>query len=219
MTNPEIKWHWDTTLGDNIIQDFYRPSLENAIFYQRKAGYFSSTSFVEISTEMINFIKRNGRMQLITSPNLSTFDKSILEESVENRERILSDIFFDDLANDPDGTKQHFAKLMAYMLTNKIDGKPQLEIKIALTDDGKGIFHNKSGIIHQSNDEIVSFTGSNNETGSAWKVNDEEFVAVCIVNKRSSKQNKFRRPLKTYGIKTTLQGDFLIYLKQLNKNC
>ncbi|MBT4326701.1 MAG: DEAD/DEAH box helicase family protein, partial [Candidatus Nitrosopelagicus sp.] len=188
MTNPEIKWHWDTTLGDNIIQDFYRPSLENAIFYQRKAGYFSSTSFVEISTEMINFIKRNGRMQLITSPNLSTFDKSILEESVENRERILSDIFFDDLANDPDGTKQHFAKLMAYMLTNKIDGKPQLEIKIALTDDGKGIFHNKSGIIHQSNDEIVSFTGSNNETGSAWKVNDEEFVAVCSWNSEQEKQ-------------------------------
>ena len=188
MTNPEIKWHWDTTLGDNIIKDFYRPSLENAIFYQRKAGYFSSTSFVEISTEMINFIKRNGRTQLITSPNLSTFDKSILEESVENRERILPDIFFDDLANDPDGTKQHFAKLMAYMLTNKIDGKPQLEIKIALTDDGKGIFHNKSGIIHQSNDEIVSFTGSNNETGSAWKVNDEEFVAVCSWNSEQEKQ-------------------------------
>ena len=40
---------------------------------------------------------------------------------------------------------------MAYMLTNKIDGKPQLEIKIALTDDGKGIFHNKSGIVIYTN--------------------------------------------------------------------
>jgi len=188
LTNPKIKWHWDTTLGDNIIQDFYRPALKDAIFYQRKAGYFSSTAFVEISTEMINFIKRNGRMQLITSPNLSTFDKSIFEASVEDREKILSEIFLDDLANDPDGTKQHFAKLMAYMLTNEINGKPQLEIKIALTEDGRGLFHNKSGIIHQANEEIISFTGSNNETGSAWDVNDEEFVAVCSWNSEQDKQ-------------------------------
>jgi superfamily II DNA or RNA helicase len=188
LSNPEIKWHWDTTLGDNIIQDFYRPALKDAIFYQRKAGYFSSTAFVEISTEMINFIKRNGRMQLITSPNLSTFDKSIFEASVDDREKILSEIFLDDLANDPDGTKQHFAKLMAYMLTNEINGKPQLEIKIALTEDGRGLFHNKSGIIHQANEEIISFTGSNNETGSAWDVNDEEFVAVCSWNSEQDKQ-------------------------------
>ena len=146
MDNPEIKWLWDTTTGDDIVQDFYKPALENAVFYQRKAGYFSSTSFIEISVQMIDFINRNGKMQLITSPNLSTFDKRQLEDSVKNKEEIFSEIFLDDLANDPDGTKQHFAKLMSYMLTNEIDGKPQLEIKIALTDDGKGIFHNKSGI-------------------------------------------------------------------------
>ena len=150
MTNPEIKWHYDTTIGDDLVQEFYRPALNDAIFYQRKAGYFSSTAFVAIVTEMINFIRRNGRMQLITSPNLSTFDKSIFVDSVENREKILSEIFLEDLTNDPDGTKLHFAKLMAYMLTNLIDGKPQLEIKIALTDDGKGLFHNKSGVIHHA---------------------------------------------------------------------
>ena len=188
MTNPEIKWHYDTTIGDDLVQEFYRPALNDAIFYQRKAGYFSSTAFVAIVTEMINFIRRNGRMQLITSPNLSTFDKSIFVDSVENREKILSEIFLEDLTNDPDGTKLHFAKLMAYMLTNLIDGKPQLEIKIALTDDGKGLFHNKSGVIHQANHEIISFTGSVNETGYAWDLNSEEFVAVCSWNSEQEKQ-------------------------------
>ena len=189
MSNPEIKWLWDTTTGDNIVQDFYRPALKDAIFYQRKAGYFSSTSFIEISVQMIDFINRNGKMQLITSPNLSTFDKRQLEDSVKNKEEIFSEIFLDDLANDPDGTKQHFAKLMSYMLTNEIDGKPQLEIKIALTDDGKGIFHNKSGIIHQTNGEKIGFLGSNNETGSAWGgTNDEEFNAVCSWNSEQEKQ-------------------------------
>lgn len=188
MEHPEIKWLWDTTSGDDIVNDFYRPALENAVFYQRKAGYFSSTTFVEISTEMINFIERNGRMQLITSPNLSTYDKKLLEDSIQNREKILSEIFLEDLKNDPDGTKQHFAKLMAYMLTNQIDGKPQLEIKIALTDTGKGIFHNKSGIITQKDGEMIAFLGSNNETGSAWDVNDEEFTAICSWNSEQEKK-------------------------------
>ena len=189
LSNPEIKFLWDTTMGDDIVQDFYRPALKNANFYQRKAGYFSSTSFIEISVEMINFIQRKGRMQLITSPNLSTFDKYRLEESVKDESEIVSKIFLDDLANDPDGTKQHFAKLMSYMLTHKIDGKPQLEIKIALTNDGQGIFHNKSGIIHQVNGEKIGFLGSNNETGSAWGgVNDEEFNAVCSWKDENEKQ-------------------------------
>ena len=179
MDNPEIKFFWNTSDGDDIVQGFYRPALKNAILYQRKSGYFSSTTFVEISTEMIDFIKRKGRMQLITSPMLSSYDISILEQSVENRDKYLSKLFFDDLANDPSGTKQHFAQLMGYMLANQIDGKPQLEIKIAQTSDGKGIFHTKFGILHQTNGELIGFLGSNNETGSGMNVNDEAFNAIC----------------------------------------
>ena len=188
MENPDIKFFWNTSDGDDIVQGFYRPALENAILYQRKSGYFSSTTFVEISTEMIDFIKRNGRMQLITSPMLSSYDISILEQSVENRDEYLSKLFFDDLANDPSGTKQHFAQLMGYMLANQIDGKPQLEIKIAQTSDGKGIFHTKFGILHQANGELIGFLGSNNETGSGMNVNDEAFNAICSWHTKNSRK-------------------------------
>jgi superfamily II DNA or RNA helicase len=175
---PKLTW---SSSKEDLVEKFYRPALTDAVLYQRKAGYFSSSAFAEISKEIIDLIKKGGRMQLITSPNLSTFDKSALEksvtDSVEDREKMFSDLFFEDLVNDPSGTKQHFAKLMAYMLTNQIDGKPQLEIKIALTNDGQGIFHEKSGIIHHSDGGMISFTGSINETMSGWSKNTENFVA------------------------------------------
>ncbi len=187
---PKLTW---SSSKEDLVEKFYRPALTDAIFYQRKAGYFSSSAFAEISKEIIDLIKKGGRIQLITSPNLSTFDKSALEksvtDSVEDREKMFSDIFFEDLVNDPSGTKQHFAKLMAYMLTNQIDGKPQLEIKIALTNDGQGIFHEKSGIIHRSDGEIISFTGSINETMSGWSKNTENFVAFFSwIDEKEEKQ-------------------------------
>jgi superfamily II DNA or RNA helicase len=188
VTRFEPKLSWSSSKDNNLIDDFYRPALKNAILYQRKAGYFSSTSFVGIVNEIIDMIKRNGRIQLVTSPNLSTYDKSILEESVENREKMLSEIFLDDLINDPDGVKQHFAKLMGYMLTNQIDGKPQLEIKIALTIDGKGIFHEKSGIIQLTDGEMIVYQGSVNETFSAWGENTENFVVFCSWRDETNKQ-------------------------------
>ena len=139
--------NWSSS-NDDLIASFYRPVLENAVLYQRKAGYFSSTSFVQITDEIIELIERRGRIQLITSPNFSAQDKQIIEKSVEERERIISESFLNDLTEDTEGTKFDFAKLMAYMLINKVDGHPQLEIKIAMTNDGEGIFHEKLGVVH-----------------------------------------------------------------------
>mgnify|MGYP003331400540 CR=1 FL=1 len=131
MTRFEPKLTWESS-RDNLIEEFYRPALKEAILYQRKAGYFSSTSFASITNEILDFIVRKGRIQLITSPFISTYDRQIIKDSIENREKVLSEIFLDDLRNDPDGAKEDFAKVMAYMLANEIDGKPQLEIKIAV---------------------------------------------------------------------------------------
>lgn len=178
MSRFEPKLSWSSS-SDDLITCFYRPALKNAVLYQRKAGYFSSTSFVKITREIIELIERKGRIQMITSPNFSTSDKRIIENSVEEREKIILESFLSDLADDAEGTKSYFAKLMAYMLVNEVDGHPQLEIKIAMTSDGEGIFHEKLGIIHYSGNDILSFSGSVNETISGWTKNVENFKAFC----------------------------------------
>ena len=65
------------------------------------------------------------------------------------------------------------------MLVHQVHGKPQLEIKIALTENGNGIFHEKLGIVHYANEDIISFVGSINETGSGWTKNFENFKVFC----------------------------------------
>ena len=96
--------------------------------------------------------------------------------SVLEGEKLLSTIFLEDLKKDPDGIKLEFTKLMAYMLTNNIDGKPQLEIKIAIPTTGPGIYHQKIGILKYKNGEKIAFSGSVNETGMGWHENIENFT-------------------------------------------
>ena len=181
---PKLSWN---SLKDNLILDFYRPALKHAILYQRKAGFFSSATFIDITSEVISMIKKNGRIQLITSPKFSASDIELIQKSVEDRDKLIADLCLDEFFDD-DSTKQDFRKLMAYMLVNEIDGKPQLEIKIAFTEDGQGIFHEKLGIIYGSDDDIITFSGSINETNHAWNKNIENFKAFCNWKGSTDKQ-------------------------------
>ena len=174
--DPKLNW---SSSKDDIIEKFYKPALVNCELYQRLSGYFSSSTFSNVANEILEFIENKGMIQLITSPNLSAIDKKIFEESVLVGQKLLSEIFLEDLKNDPDNLKIHFAKLMAYMLTNKIDGKPQLEIKIAIPDKGPGIYHQKIGIMRYKSGERIAFSGSVNETRSGWIENIENFTVFC----------------------------------------
>ena len=170
--DPKLTWN---SLTDDCINDFYRPALTNCKLYQRLSGYFSSSTFAHVAREILEFIEAEGKIELIASPQISATDKEIFEKSVLERENLLGKFFLEDLKNDPDNLKLQFSKLMAYMLTNKIDGKPQLEIKIAIPVRGPGIYHQKIGIMHYNNDERIAFSGSINETGMAWYDNKENF--------------------------------------------
>ena len=159
--DPKLTWN---SSRDDIINEFYKPALSNCVLYQRLSGYFSSSTFANVANEILDFIRSKSKIQLITSPNLSDTDKQLFEQSVLEGEKLLSTIFLDDLENDPDNLKLAFTKLMSYMLTNNIDGKPQLEIKIAIPNTGPGLFHQKIGILKYENGEKIAFNGSVNET-------------------------------------------------------
>ena len=182
---PKLSWN---SLKDDLVEEFYRPALKDAILYQRKAGFFSSATFMDIANEIISIIGKKGRIQLITSPKLSAADIDILKKSVEEKDRLISDLCLKEFFDDQDETKNDFRKLMAYMLVNQINGHPQLEIKIAFVEDGQGIFHEKLGIIHYLDGEIVTFSGSVNETNYAWSKNIENFKAFCSWRGDTDKQ-------------------------------
>lgn len=54
-----------------------------------------------------------------------------------------------------------------------------LEIKIAIPNDNNGIFHSKIGILKDECGDLISFSGSENETAYGWLHNIEEFKVFC----------------------------------------
>ncbi len=178
--HPKIGWDSDE---DDILNDLYKPALQRTVLYQRLAGYFSSTTFAVAFKETIDFIKRGGRMQLVTSAELSYEDIKIIEQSVENHEKILSEKLLEKLQTDSTSEKirNKCRSIFGYMLSNTVEGKPQLEMKIAMpqTKSGKiswnSIYHQKVGIMKDENDNVIAFAGSVNETGKAWVHNIEDF--------------------------------------------
>ena len=177
----DIKTSYESGVGD-IVQDFYEPVLTEAILYDRISGFFTSTSLAVAASGMCNFIKNGGIMRIITSPILSSDDVKIIEQLIENKGKISSKDLGLDLDTLEDAFISDHVKAFGWLLST---GKLDIRLAILLGDDNKpvtkekilsaGLFHQKIGILTDIEGNHISFSGSINETASAWTKNDEEF--------------------------------------------
>lgn len=150
---------------NQLLDNFYIPVLENSKKYFRIAGFFSSTSLSVAAEGIEGLIKNDGKMYLLISPELSEEDFSIISKS----EKLKNDaILFSDFALD---AKEDNLKALAWLL-----GNGRLEIKIVVGKKSRNsLFHQKVGIFFDDEGNILSFSGSINETAQAWINNIEEF--------------------------------------------
>ena len=165
--NIKIKYDSDE---DDLLNDFYVPVLSQANEYFRLSGFFNSSSLAVSACGLENFIKNNGKMKLVTSVIFSKKDLERINEAEENPVKIIEENFIEDLDNISDEfVKDHLAAL-GWMIANNY-----LEIKVAYPKDFNSLFHPKVGVLKDSSQNIVSFSGSDNETRSGWLGNIEEF--------------------------------------------
>ncbi len=167
---------------DNSLRDFYIPALEASIEYNRLAGFFSSTSLAIAARGVLGLIRNGGTMRLIASPQLSKRDLEIILDSEERREEYISKRMLEDLARLEDEFVKDHVFALGWMVANR-----KLEIRIAVPydEEGKllsyeevqqrGVFHQKVGILKDSEGNLITFSGSVNETAKAWLDNIEEF--------------------------------------------
>lgn len=156
------------SLKDNIARDFYIPLLNEAVLYQRAVGYFTSSILVKISEGICNFAKNGGKIQLIASPELNEDDILAINKGYELRQ-VIKNRLLENLIDLNDLNSQERLNLISILIANE-----QLDIKIACTK-GLGIYHEKVGIISDSNGNQIAFTGSLNETDAAISLNYESF--------------------------------------------
>ena len=169
--NIKIKYDSDE---DDLLNDFYIPVLSEANEYYRLSGFFNSSSLAVSACGLENFIKNNGKMKLITSVIFSEKDLKRINEAENNPLKVIEENFIHDLNKISDEfVKDHLAAL-GWMIANDY-----LEIKVAYPKDLQSLFHPKVGILKDSNQNIVSFSGSDNETRNGWLSDIEEFKAFA----------------------------------------
>lgn len=171
-----------STGRDNLADDFYGPAIARACLIERAVGYFRSTAYLLLYSEFCDFLSNNGRLKIICSPKMHPEDIRILGD-VSRSAKILPNKSCGqlELLNQIEALKatkngQLHVQLLAGMLKFEL-----LEIKIALTSDGEGIFHEKLGILHDIGGRSLSFSGSANETLCGWGLhgNVESFDVFC----------------------------------------
>ena len=159
------------SLIDNVVQDFYIPLLNEAVFYRRAVGFFSSSSLVEISKGIASLAKRGGKIQIVASPYLSDDDVEAIRRGYEDRDKIIEKALLNQLSDETlDFYSMERLNLLATLIAEGI-----LDIRIAYTEDHKGIgmYHEKMGVITDAEGNSVAFSGSMNESSTAMSINYE----------------------------------------------
>lgn len=158
------------SLQDDIIGDFYTPLLRCAKKYQRAVGFFSSSALIEIADGLSGLVKNGGIIELVASPKLSEDDVLAIEKGIKMREEVIQDCLIREITS-PQGL---YEKNRLNYLINLI-AAGILEIKIAvLTDDAHiGMYHEKFGLMYDEEGNIIAFSGSMNESSTAFMHNCE----------------------------------------------
>jgi len=168
--------------SDDILYDFYIPSLKESIEYDRLAGFFSSKSLAIAARGILGLIEKGGTMRLIISPKLDKRDLEIIIDSYKKPEKYIEEKMLQELERLEDKFTRDHVYALGWMIANK-----KLEIKVAVACDSNGkllsfediqqssLFHQKVGILKDSEGNILTFSGSINETAAGWLGNIEEF--------------------------------------------
>ena len=181
-----LKSVYDTEV-DNVVDKFYIPMLSNCESYDRLSGFFRSSVLSASSKGIVELIKNHGHMRLVCSPFLNASDAEALNRCFNDPlgfEKTLSDIMLKELTTE--FLNNDSSQAMAWLVLNRY-----LDIHIVVVRDSNGmilasdnekqtgLFHSKVGIFKDELGNIVSFSGSINESYSGLVENIEEFDVFC----------------------------------------
>ena len=145
-----------------IYEEFYKPCMENSIFYDRISGYFGSSIFIVINDSLLKFVKNGGKIRIITSPVLTNEDLSAIFDGYKIKdEKILAEKIeyaIEELSSQfPKATE-----LLKVLIASGV-----IDLKLAQFGDNpqaNRLMHDKAGIFTDRIGNSVAFRGSFNET-------------------------------------------------------
>lgn len=143
----------------NLIKD----GLSQSTLYRRASGYFSSSIFDLCDSETLQFAKSGGQINIMCSPVLSEEDLHQISLGYEIRKNA-SETLTQDLKIITSSKK--YENRISFIAT--LIQKSILDIKLLFRRDGNGIFHEKTGYFKDNSGNLVSFSGSANDSRNAF---------------------------------------------------
>ena len=166
---------------DDVLNEFYIPALSSSTRYRRLAGFFSSSALAVAARGIAGLIRNGGRMELVVGAKLRKVDVEAIKRGIEARDRVIADMMIKDLDQIESEFVRDHVRALAWMVANN-----RLDIKVAIPLSAEagafdkideGMYHQKVGILSDDHDpeNIVSFSGSVNESEMGWQHSIEEF--------------------------------------------
>jgi len=163
------------TADTDFISEFYTPLLSRAVRYDRGVGFFSSSWIESAARGMADLAENGGVARWITSPILGEDDWEAIQQGMEAQtdevlkrrlEEQISDLRYD--------LEYHTRNTIAWMIADGL-----LEIRFAVPKgDLSGDFHDKFGVMEDSEGNTVAFHGSQNDSETALS-NYEAYTVDC----------------------------------------
>lgn len=174
------------TTTENPVDVFFNPLLNLAKSYDVAVGYFSSAWIRDAAKGIASLVVNGGRSRWVISPSLSKQDWELLSNcsSHADIEQVVSSAATASVRELQLALEDDTRVALAWLIKDGI-----VNFKIAIPKNQlSGIFHAKIGILTDSDNNKVAFSGSYNLTGAAntnwetldiylgWNAGDEKRV-------------------------------------------
>ncbi|MCH5147783.1 MAG: DEAD/DEAH box helicase family protein [Clostridiales bacterium] len=160
----------------DIIHDFYIPILTETIVYKRAVGFFNSAALYEMAIGLNQLVKNGGKIELIVSPHLTDDDIKSIQLGYQKREEIIERALLRNFTAPQTQVEKRKLNLLANLIA---DGTMDIKVAFKVDAISAGIFHEKIGIVTDSEGNKIAFTGSMNETYSGLLHNYESIDVYC----------------------------------------
>ena len=154
------------TDSQDVAAEFYRPCMRDAFRYDRITGYFSSAVYLIVWAEIVDFAFRGGQIRVICSPLLSASDARSI---VDAYRALTNDELAESLLSEYHSLLQHpyLAEPATALAGLIVDGV--VDIRIAQVSphakaSSRSMFHDKTGLFFDDNQDAIGFRGGINET-------------------------------------------------------
>lgn len=163
-----------TSTAENMIQSFYVPALKDAVQYDRTTGYFNAGALLLAARGIESLVSNKGSMRLIVGCTLERDEVEAVQKGLSLQQCVSANLLRQPVEPEDVPTEEAL-ELLAWLVEHRF-----LDLRVAVPHDLAGdptsddsLFHIKTGVIRDAEDDRIAWTGSLNETGAGWKKNAE----------------------------------------------